>query len=336
MEKRTDWRWVPTIMCAYIRDFSRRAEDPQEVIRVEGRAEERHALAEKIAMLLNREDAAREGQDRVDLANMQVRAEVLSRFRERCAQEAEAADLRPQADMSTGATATEAGRLIREIDLDRWLADGMPDRPAALKSCIVSGCPNRVGEGTFVGPLCKPCHEMIVSGVVGPGKTFVHRLVERLAEAHEIERRSACGATARVLRSGTEVAMKGMIGLEMKVTCECQKVLAALKVNRVRHVEMYKAARAGYVARVKDALRATLSLWEKGEMPPLIFDLRPPVSHEREYDTVIEMLTLHTGGTIDLSADEVRMFVQDQWDWTEAFLATSSAYSAMARDRLAG
>jgi hypothetical protein len=34
------------------------------------------------------------------------------------------------------------------------------------KKCLTLGCENRYGEGTFVGDLCSPCHEMITTGRV--------------------------------------------------------------------------------------------------------------------------------------------------------------------------
>ncbi len=46
--------------------------------------------------------------------------------------------------------------------------------------CIVHGCPNRKGEGTFFGDLCGPCHHMLTTGQVQEGgETFVHGLAQR-------------------------------------------------------------------------------------------------------------------------------------------------------------
>lgn len=46
--------------------------------------------------------------------------------------------------------------------------------------CIVKGCGNHSLEGTFIGPLCAPCHEMLITGVVKQPehkRTFIHKLV---------------------------------------------------------------------------------------------------------------------------------------------------------------
>lgn len=69
--------------------------------------------------------------------------------------------------------------------------------------CIVFGCLNHKDEGTFVGDLCGPCHNFIVTGksdVAGSSQIyrnavshFVERLTGRLskflfAKAHEVLR----------------------------------------------------------------------------------------------------------------------------------------------------
>ena len=45
-----------------------------------------------------------------------------------------------------------------------------------MDKCIVHGCENRKGEGTFVGELCSPCHTMLTTGRIGPGSTFIHKI----------------------------------------------------------------------------------------------------------------------------------------------------------------
>lgn len=45
--------------------------------------------------------------------------------------------------------------------------------------CIVKGCKNHKGEGTFVGKLCYPCHEMITTGRVHHANTTFIGNLER-------------------------------------------------------------------------------------------------------------------------------------------------------------
>ena len=42
--------------------------------------------------------------------------------------------------------------------------------------CAVAGCMNDRRQGLFVGDVCGPCHQMITTGEVGCGDTFIHKL----------------------------------------------------------------------------------------------------------------------------------------------------------------
>ena len=57
--------------------------------------------------------------------------------------------------------------------------------------CIVHGCLNRKHQGNFTGDLCMPCHNMLTSGEVKYGETFIHGLRDRIedleAENKELE-----------------------------------------------------------------------------------------------------------------------------------------------------
>lgn len=52
--------------------------------------------------------------------------------------------------------------------------------------CIVKGCPNKRGEGGFIGQLCTPCHTMITTGCVGHGETFIHVFADKLRAILEV------------------------------------------------------------------------------------------------------------------------------------------------------
>lgn len=46
--------------------------------------------------------------------------------------------------------------------------------------CIVHGCLNHKHQGIFTGDLCMPCHNMLTSGEVKYGETFIHGLRDRI------------------------------------------------------------------------------------------------------------------------------------------------------------
>lgn len=44
------------------------------------------------------------------------------------------------------------------------------------KKCIVKGCLNHHGAGTFVGDLCSPCYSGLTTGRYGPSACFVRQI----------------------------------------------------------------------------------------------------------------------------------------------------------------
>jgi hypothetical protein len=48
-----------------------------------------------------------------------------------------------------------------------------------VRTCLIKGCENKTAEGFFEGKICVPCYEMITSGNVGSGETFIHKLIEK-------------------------------------------------------------------------------------------------------------------------------------------------------------
>lgn len=121
---------------------------------------------------------------------------------------------------------------------------------------------------------------------------------------------------------------------EMFVKAEKESVLKTLIENRATHAEIVKEARKGFVEKARTALKQRLDQLESGKIVELTFNLYPPQDQTKVYDTAIKMLQMHTDATIELSSDQVRSLVMDEWDWTGAFLTTNSAYSDTARKRL--
>ncbi len=125
--------------------------------------------------------------------------------------------------------------------------------------------------------------------------------------------------------------MRHLLGLQMRVTVNTADVLKKIEANREEHAQIIAEARVGFRVKAKELLEQQLVLLADEKLSKLDVQLAPPRSYVSEYDTIIEMLRMHTPETIELSADEVRMFVQDNWDWTEEFLKNASTYSIAAR-----
>jgi hypothetical protein len=122
----------------------------------------------------------------------------------------------------------------------------------------------------------------------------------------------------------------------MNVTAKRDEVLEALRKNREEHAAIVKEAREGYVEKARAQVEKRLGQLREGKVVSLSFKLSPPQDHTKTYDTAIRMLELHTSDTVELTAEQVRCLVQDQWDWMDQFLVGTSAYSNLANAKLNG
>ena len=119
----------------------------------------------------------------------------------------------------------------------------------------------------------------------------------------------------------------------MNVTVKVETLLATLKTNRETHKQIVVEARAGYMKKAESALRARLDKIKSGKIDALVFGLSLPVDQTKVYDTAIRLLEVHTQDEMELTPTQVRNLVMDEWDWTDHFAMTNSAYSDTAAER---
>jgi len=125
------------------------------------------------------------------------------------------------------------------------------------------------------------------------------------------------------------------LNIKTDVTINKAELLAKLEANLNEHKAIVIEARIGYVEKARKSLEGELAKLRDGRARSINIHLEAPQDMSEAYRTVIEMLKMHTGDTIQLSASEFRMLVLDQWDWSSQFLMSNSTYSAMAMSKLA-
>jgi hypothetical protein len=116
----------------------------------------------------------------------------------------------------------------------------------------------------------------------------------------------------------------------MRIIAKRDDVLATLRTNRDTHKKIVDEAKAGYIEKAKEVLMKRFDQLKAGKITNLVFQLRVPVDQTKVYDTAIRMLELHQNETLELDAGQVRNLMQDEWDWTDSFYSTNSAYSGTA------
>jgi hypothetical protein len=116
----------------------------------------------------------------------------------------------------------------------------------------------------------------------------------------------------------------------MRVSVNRLETLEAIKKNAENHAKIVAEARAGYLKAAEKALTTRLKELRSGKRLDLGFTLAPPLDQSKVYRTIIKMLEMHQGETVDLDSSQVRAFVMDEWDWKRQFLLSNAAYSATA------
>lgn len=125
--------------------------------------------------------------------------------------------------------------------------------------------------------------------------------------------------------------MMGHLNIGMNVTCDKDEILGKLRANLAQHSKLVEEARAGYVKRAESELMRRLDQVRSGKINGLSISLRAPKDYSSVYKTAISMLESHTENTIVLSATEYRQLVEDDWDWSNDFFGSNSAYSTGTR-----
>ena len=126
------------------------------------------------------------------------------------------------------------------------------------------------------------------------------------------------------------------------VEIRTEQLRTILKENRAAHEAAYKEALPGYLAECKEKmeeahreLMGRITQVIKGQQDPdlshIYLNVDPLSCHLEDYDRAILMAELETRDTLKLSMREFAQYVQDQWDWKEAFIGTSAAYVRKAK-----
>ena len=96
--------------------------------------------------------------------------------------------------------------------------------------------------------------------------------------------------------------------------------------NMESHRALFEKALKGYRRRLIEELERRLEDVKKGRHIEQSIRLPEPQDHTDDYKRVILMAEYDLSDTVELSEREFSQYVMDQWDWTDAFSASTEAY----------
>ena len=114
------------------------------------------------------------------------------------------------------------------------------------------------------------------------------------------------------------------------ITVKKDKLLEALKRNLEKHISEFKTTRAGYEVAFVEKAEELLAAAKKGDFSKVRIELAEPLSHERDYTRVINMLTMSVDEEIKISDTQFSQYVEDEWNWTSTFKTSNAMYGRFA------
>lgn len=129
-----------------------------------------------------------------------------------------------------------------------------------------------------------------------------------------------------------------------EVRVKKSELLDILRTNGQKHVQEYQEAIEGWrVETLKELSKLSRKVKKldlenavdltENDFPNLWVSAAQdrPTCHAKDYDRAIAMLDMSTEDEVVISAREFDQFVNDEWDWKEAFTVSNAKYGGSAR-----
>lgn len=125
----------------------------------------------------------------------------------------------------------------------------------------------------------------------------------------------------------------GMLGQDRKYTVKKDELLAHLRSNRDKHVAEYHQAKKDRKVAAAKTLRLEAKRALAGKKFRISFpEFQPLQNHKKDYDLAIDLLTMCTADTIDITAQDYQQYVNDEWNWSRGFKTMAMSYSSVANN----
>lgn len=113
---------------------------------------------------------------------------------------------------------------------------------------------------------------------------------------------------------------------ELTIQVSKAELMRALKENRDKHGAAFEKAKAGYIKLTRRELEAGLEKLDRGEMIHRILTNMPPEDHTSDYDDAIDMMTWSTDNVIELTQQQFKQYVKDDWGWKDTWVTSNTQY----------
>lgn len=117
---------------------------------------------------------------------------------------------------------------------------------------------------------------------------------------------------------------------KLKVNVKRDNLIFTLNKNMAKHKDDYTKAKKGFIKLLDEELTEKLEDLRAGNKVDLSFENQKPESHVDDYEDVIEMLEMSVDDTIELSHEQFKKWIKDDWDWKRHWSSSNAAYLSAA------
>lgn len=104
------------------------------------------------------------------------------------------------------------------------------------------------------------------------------------------------------------------------------ELVNALVEGRKKHKAEYLQACEGYRDTMRSFLKEQVGHLSEGATIPIIITDMPPKDHTEDYDVALKMLEMSVDSVVELTHEEFRHMVLDDWDWRRHWSALNMKY----------
>jgi hypothetical protein len=105
-----------------------------------------------------------------------------------------------------------------------------------------------------------------------------------------------------------------------------EAVLEKVRKNYATHKHVVEKAIEGYRKAATAELERHLARLKKGRPQRVYVSISEPMNMSREYERVIAMVEQNEDDVIQLSEDEFRHYIMDDWSWTNEWNTSMLSY----------
>lgn len=113
-----------------------------------------------------------------------------------------------------------------------------------------------------------------------------------------------------------------------QVKIKRDELLDIVKKNLTEHRDLFLKAQEGYREMVIEELDKMLADARNGKELRVAIHMPAPEDHSNDYTTVIKMLELEVEENVCLETHEFQQYVENNWRWAAAALATNTMYAS--------